>query len=277
MKTELKNKIRDSGKQNASPGCNSIATPAAPTRTWPGSPDQTHLSDQSDVSCLPDSPSLDEFLLNPGSPFARNNSHFSHSVAKHSPTHRNALSRVITGCHAFARIKNLEPKPSKPALSRDVFLPDSFVPEAPAIQACTRPDKAKQASKKMRKQALFTSLAWKASLLRPVAIRQPFARSRNIGKLQSGNVRNYQETSFLKDQRSQEMSGFVRKYQVIPHTALIVRKYQEILPPVPGDVTRQFRIAGTAALRLTAPFSRFPRSQLFNPRPRVFKQVRINL
>jgi hypothetical protein len=180
-------------------------------------------------------------------------------------THRNAFSRVITGYHAFARIKNLEPKPSKPAPSRDAFLPDSFVSEAPAIQACTRPDKAKQASKKMRKQALFTSLACKASLLRPVAIRQPFARSRNIGKLQSGNVRHYQETSFLKDQRSQEMSGFVRIYQVIPHTALTVRKYQEILPPAPGDVIKQFRIAGTVPLPGPNLNHRHPHHALLSP------------
>ncbi len=49
-----------------------------------------------------------------------------------------------------------------------------------------------------------------------------------VVKLQSGNVRNYQETSHLKRQPNQEMSGFVRKYQVINHNRSAVGNYQEM-------------------------------------------------
>jgi hypothetical protein len=95
------------------------------------------------------------------------------------------------------------------------------------------------------------SLACKASLLRPVAIRPPFARLRNIRKLQSGNVRNYQETSFLKNQPSQEMSGFVRKYQVSNHNLSDIGNYQESLPPVHADPHQP---VASLALRATRSF-----------------------
>jgi hypothetical protein len=68
----------------------------------------------SSLQDLAGSPSLDEFPINPGSPFARHTSHFSHSTAKYSRTHRNALSRVITGFHALARIKSFRRNAPKP-------------------------------------------------------------------------------------------------------------------------------------------------------------------
>ncbi|MDB6029667.1 MAG: hypothetical protein JWM16_5 [Verrucomicrobiales bacterium] len=70
----------------------------------------------------------------------------SHSMAKGSPTQWNACSRVITGCHAFARINNLEPKPSIPAPSRDtlgvaaeVVRQTAAHPSNPTIQESTNP------------------------------------------------------------------------------------------------------------------------------------------
>ena len=67
----------------------------------------------------------------------------------------------------------------------------------------------------------------------------PFsAASAFVGKLQSGNVWKNQETPALPNQRSQEMSGFVRKYQAIPHTAFTVRKYQEMSSPTPRKSPR---------------------------------------
>jgi hypothetical protein len=45
------------------------------------------------------------------------------------------------------------------------------------------------------------------------------------------DVRENQETPALQNHLNQEMSGFVRKYQEIPHSAVIVRKNQESSSP----------------------------------------------
>ncbi|MDB6032496.1 MAG: hypothetical protein JWM16_2834 [Verrucomicrobiales bacterium] len=124
-----------------------------------------------------------------------------HSVAKYSQTHWNALSRIITGCNAFARIKNLEPKPSKPAPSRDAFLPDSFVPEVPAIQADQRLYKATQGQTSLQQNAQ-TSLVNK-----PSAFCSPSAF---VAKWSSRIVTKYPETPRLKNQSNRDISRFVK-------------------------------------------------------------------
>jgi hypothetical protein len=392
MKTKTENRIQDLVSQDACPGTRVKATLAFPA--------QTDLSDLSETSDGSDSPSFDETLINSlfltapvrshgliysrsharpiDVPFARRHtSYLSRSTAEYSRTHWNAFSRVITGCHAFARIKNWQPKPFKPApsfspkgrrrghetlissgsrlgqyssakrldnhqspirnqqsgarsrplrspalvtlyaslitlphairvpsiyneipsarfalfidLSRystinnaysrnsenaapiaqyNEMAPASSFPPLPLLapvgnppvrlkpqasshlkQGDARPGKVTQGSSKNSS----ASLASKASLLRPVAIRQPLAPSGNIGKLQSGNVWKNQETPALQNHLSQEMSGFVRKYQVIPHSALTVRQYQEISSPRRIERAPEFQINYRSILDLYFP------------------------
>ncbi|MDB6034129.1 MAG: hypothetical protein JWM16_4467 [Verrucomicrobiales bacterium] len=253
MKTEIENRIQDSGKQDARPGCDSNAMSAIPQYARPAAPDQTDLSYPTDspglheaaINSQPTNPTIHsitqpitpvvrgrsqsepspvffvrrqaqikphhctrrkrghEFLIDLGSPFARPHiSYLSRSTAKSSRTDWNALSRVIAGCHAFARIKNLEPKPFEPApeltqiKSQSTPPCRSLLPLFPSVISDRRPrtpdfrrypqasshlkqgyaslGKATQASK----EKSSASLACKASFLCPMATPQPFARKR---------------------------------------------------------------------------------------------------
>jgi hypothetical protein len=64
MKTEIKNRIQDSGKQDASLGCDSNATSAAQKGTRPAALEHTDPSDRSDMSYPADSPRLVEIPIN---------------------------------------------------------------------------------------------------------------------------------------------------------------------------------------------------------------------
>jgi hypothetical protein len=105
MKTEIENRIQDSGKQDARPGCDSNAISATPHYVRPAAPDQTDMSDQSDMSYPSDSRSLDETLINsqPMNPTIQESSY--PTIRSSTHPERAARSRPIQPYLGVSRLK----------------------------------------------------------------------------------------------------------------------------------------------------------------------------
>jgi hypothetical protein len=136
-------------------------------------------------------------------------------------TINNGYSRNSENAAPIAQYNEMAPASSFPPLPLRApveNLPVGLNPQASSHlkQGCASPGKVTQGSR----EKTSASLACKASFLRPVAIRRPFARSRNIRKLPSGNVRKIRKLLLFKTtsiRKCQALSGNIRLFHLLPY------------------------------------------------------------
>jgi hypothetical protein len=215
MKTETEYRIQDLVRQDACLVTRVEATPAAPPRTCPASPDQTDLSD---VSYLSDSPNCDEALINSTAPAP-----IDPTIHEFASRFHLTRSRSIQPYLGLSRLKKNSPRSRlNPAITP---LVQNF-PSVASVRAVGRGCSQSEPS-----PVLFVR---RRPLIHSRVPRPPRSPSAFVAKCSSRYVTKYPDTSRRQRESSRDISRFVKVCREINQKVSAVAINREINSPKRG-------------------------------------------